>query len=297
MLGYGRLPFVGGGLRPCFKRRSSQVRTDHPKAGTPSFCLFSLYFEELFLAPPSSVVCVDERPRCLALSARRPRRRRRAAVLQRNGQAMKMAFIDVDAALFCFLFISRSPFLTPFSTVCLRRRTPSAGDYSVFSIWASSLLKARAPRWERPARPRRRLSLAVFRRSRRPLPAALAPLLRRRLSGRIQRPPLRRTKLCPAPKHRRGSRLFRRLVSAARRAVVDRRLSWCPLGLSCRVRAKTVLSLAAEGFLRDGCWRRLSPPTGSAAALIVAILVSPSTVAASLGPAFFLVAGRRAAGP
>ena len=146
----------------CGRASKGEVCTDHPKAGTPSFCLFSLYFEELSLAPPSSFVCVDERPRCLALSARRPRRRRRAAVLQRNGQAMKMAFIDVDAALFCFLFYFKEPFLTPFSTVCLRRRTPSAGLALSFSIWASSLLKARAPRRERPARLRRRLSPCCF---------------------------------------------------------------------------------------------------------------------------------------
>ena len=192
-------------------------------------------------------------------------------------------------------------FKEPFFDAVLDRLSSSedavGGDYSVFSIWASSLLKARAPRWERPARLRRRLSLAVFRRSRRPLPAALAPLLRRRLSGRIQRPPLRRTKLCPAPKHRRGSRLFRRLVSAARRAVVDRRLSWCPLGLSCRVRAKTILSLAAEGFLRDGCWRRLSPPTGFGGGVDRCDFGFAVDGGGLSRTRIFLVAGPRAAGP
>ena len=63
---------------------------------------------------------------------------------------------------FVSFFISRSPFLTPFSTVCLRRRTPSAGLALSFPIWASSLLKARAPRRERPARLRRRLSPCCF---------------------------------------------------------------------------------------------------------------------------------------
>ena len=161
----------------------------------------------------------------MALSARRPRRRRRAAVLQRKGEAMKMAFIEVVRLSFVFFFYFKEPFLTPFSTVCLRRRTPSAGLALSFSIWASSLLKARAPRRERPARLRRRLSPCCFS----PLAASSAGGLGAASEAAPVRPYPKTTStqgpaLHPATQHVAATISFRWLVSAVRGAAVDRRL-------------------------------------------------------------------------
>ena len=147
-----------------------------------------------------------------------------------------------------FLFYFKEPFLTSFSTVCPRRRTPSAGFALSVPIWASSLLKARAPRRERPARLRRRLSPCRFS----PLAAPSAGGLGAASEAAPVRPYPKTTSSedqGPAQEHRRGNPLFCWLVSAVRCAVVGRCLSWRPLGLSCRVRAKTILSLAAEGLL------------------------------------------------
>ena len=140
-------------------------------------------------------------------------------------------------------------------------------------------------------------SSTVRPRSRRPLSAVWAPLPRRRLSGRIQKPPLRRTKLDPASKHRRGNRLFCRLVSAVRCAVVGRCLSWRPLGLSCRVRAKIILSLAAEGLSAG----RFLAASLSGDGFGGGVDRCDSGFAVGGGglsrTRIFLVAGRRAAGP
>ena len=90
---------------------------------------------------------------------------------------------------------------------------------------------------------------------------------------------------------------FRWLVSAVRCAVVGRCLSWRPLGLSCRVRAKTILSLTAEGLLAG---RFLATPLsgdgfgGGVDRCDFGFAVDGGGLSRTR---IFLVAGRRAAGP
>ena len=154
------------------------------------------------VCPRPPFACVDERRQCLALSARRPRRRR-AAVLQRKDKAME-GIHQSGAALFLFSFYFKEPFLTSFSTVCPRWRTPSAGFALSVPIWASSLLKARAPRRERPARLRRRLSPCRFS----PLAASSAGGLGAASEAAPVRPYPKTTSTedqGPAQEHRRGN--------------------------------------------------------------------------------------------
>ena len=214
----------------CGRASKGEVGADHPKAGVPSFFLFSLYFEEPSLTLPSTVVRVDERRQCLALSARRLRRRR-AAVLQRKGQAMKMAFIDVEGSLlFSFLFQGAL-----FDAVLDRLSSSEdavGGACSVLSYLGilpakgagSALGASRAP--PAPPEPCRFSPLAASSAGGLGAASEAAPVrpYPKTTSSEDQRP-------C-ASEHRRGNPLFCRLVSAVRCAVVGRCLSWCPLGLS-----------------------------------------------------------------
>ena len=160
-------------------------------------------------------------------SACRPRRRR-TAVLQRKDKAREKFIKKLRLSFFVFFYFKES-FLTLSSTVCPRWRTSSAGFGLSAPIWASSLLTARAPRRERPARLRRRLS--PFRFS--PLAASSAGGLGVASEAAPVRP-------YPKTSSTRGRRpcstkprqpfRFRWLVSAVRRVAVGRCLFLPPVG-------------------------------------------------------------------